>query len=217
MTITKEFIIRKLSEEMDCTLVEASCYVEAILAEVSAVLMNHEDVLISGFGKFMVVKKLERMGHNPQTLEPIQLRSQSSVAFRTSTRFKKRLNAEPKELPGEGGLGAEGADGGGADGQAAAAAGDAAPGSVVTALRQKGRKLRRSKPASAKAKKPPKKPAKAGKKKRAPARGKNAAQPAVSQAEGGGSAPERQGKPLEGAAPEPKGAEPRNAGQGEAP
>ncbi|MDR2198515.1 MAG: HU family DNA-binding protein [Deltaproteobacteria bacterium] len=94
MTITKEYIIKKIAEEMNCSIQDATNYVDGILTEIKESLKKNDPVMISGFGKFVIVNRVERMGINPQTKKPIRLRSHATVAFRTSGKLRELLNAE---------------------------------------------------------------------------------------------------------------------------
>jgi len=65
-------------------------------------LMNHsletgEDLLISGFGKFVIKEKSERRGRNPQTTEDLQLRARRVVVFKTSGVLRDQINSTTKD------------------------------------------------------------------------------------------------------------------------
>jgi len=55
-------------------------------------LESGEDVLISGFGKFLVKEKGGRRGRNPQTGEPIFLEPRKVVTFRYSGKLRDMIN-----------------------------------------------------------------------------------------------------------------------------
>jgi integration host factor subunit alpha len=55
-------------------------------------LARGEDLLISGFGKFVVKDKRARRGRNPQTRESLQLRARKVVVFKTSGILRKNIN-----------------------------------------------------------------------------------------------------------------------------
>ena len=59
-------------------------------------LENGEDLLISGFGKFVVKEKSARRGRNPQTTEDLQLRARRVVVFKTSGVLRERINKRSK-------------------------------------------------------------------------------------------------------------------------
>ncbi|MGQ9921566.1 MAG: integration host factor subunit alpha [Desulfobacca sp.] len=71
---------------------EAQRLVQRVLAIITDTLVRGEDVLISGFGKFMVRHKQARRGRNPQTGESLTLPARRVVVFRPATTLRQRLN-----------------------------------------------------------------------------------------------------------------------------
>lgn len=59
-------------------------------------LESGEDILISGFGKFCVRDKVERMGRNPKTGEDVPIDARRVVTFRCSTALREKVNVKPK-------------------------------------------------------------------------------------------------------------------------
>jgi integration host factor subunit alpha len=55
-------------------------------------LQDGDDVLISGFGKFSVKEKKQRMGRNPQSGEPVMLSPRKVVTFKYSGVLKEKIN-----------------------------------------------------------------------------------------------------------------------------
>ena len=62
------------------------------LSRLLAKVKTGEDVLITGFGKFCVKNKRERMGRNPQTAEQMKLRARQVVTFRCSSVLRDKIN-----------------------------------------------------------------------------------------------------------------------------
>jgi integration host factor subunit alpha len=92
MTITKDSIIKKISDNTGFSTQTATTIVDKIIEEMKESLHNGHDILISGFGKFMVYSKHSRKGRNPKTHTTIVIRSRKVVTFRTSTTLRKKLN-----------------------------------------------------------------------------------------------------------------------------
>ena len=92
MALTKERIINRIYEEADFSKSESRQTVEALLELVKATLEGGDDLLISGFGKFVVKHKRPRRGRNPQTKEDLQLRARKVIVFKTSGVLRKRIN-----------------------------------------------------------------------------------------------------------------------------
>jgi integration host factor subunit alpha len=68
--------------------------VDSLLEIIKDALAEGEDVLISGFGKFSVMKKRERKGRNPATGDSIILSERKVIGFRCSTLLRDRLVQE---------------------------------------------------------------------------------------------------------------------------
>jgi integration host factor subunit alpha len=60
---------------------ESLYYVDQLFELMKSTLANGEDLLISGFGKFHVRQKKERLGRNPQSSEKLMLRPRKVVTF----------------------------------------------------------------------------------------------------------------------------------------
>jgi integration host factor subunit alpha len=73
---------------------ESSRIVESVLETVKTSLSNDEDVLISGFGKFIVRQKAARRGRNLQTGEDLPLEPRRVIRFRCSPVMRDRINGK---------------------------------------------------------------------------------------------------------------------------
>jgi integration host factor subunit alpha len=67
--------------------------VEQLFDIMKKTIENGEDLLISGFGKFMVKEKAARRGRNPKTSEELQLRARRIVTFKASGALRQKINA----------------------------------------------------------------------------------------------------------------------------
>ncbi|MCK4390657.1 MAG: integration host factor subunit alpha [Desulfobacterales bacterium] len=93
MALTKDKIINEVYTKLDLRKNEARQAVEQLLEIVKRTLESGEDVLISGFGKFVVKEKKARRGRNPQTRRDLKLRARRVVVFKTSGILRKRINS----------------------------------------------------------------------------------------------------------------------------
>jgi integration host factor subunit alpha len=94
MTLTKDHIVNSIHNHLDLTKSKSAELVEYILEIIQKTLENGEDVLITGFGKFCVKEKNERIGRNPATGNDLTLRARRVVTFRCSTVLRDRINRE---------------------------------------------------------------------------------------------------------------------------
>ena len=97
MALTKEKIINSIYHQVGLSKSQSRSVVESCLAIMKRSLENGEDVLISGFGKFLVKHKAARRGRNPQTTEDLQLRARKVIVFKTSGVLRKKINKPPKD------------------------------------------------------------------------------------------------------------------------
>ena len=94
MTLTKEDLIASIYNRFDFSKAKSTQAVESLFAIIKNTLGNGEDVLISGFGKFIVMQKRERRGRNPQTGDDLMLRPRKVVRFRWSEVLREKMNGE---------------------------------------------------------------------------------------------------------------------------
>lgn len=90
--VTKAVLSSKISTAIGLKPKEAMEVVESVLDTIRETLIKGEDVLISGFGKFVVMAKRERVGRNPQTGLAVTIAARKVLRFRPSEVFKKGLN-----------------------------------------------------------------------------------------------------------------------------
>jgi len=93
MALTKDKIINEAYTQLGLRKSDARQVVEQLLEIMKGTLQNGEDLLISGFGKFVVKEKKARRGRNPQTLHDLQLRARRVVVFKTSGILRKKINS----------------------------------------------------------------------------------------------------------------------------
>jgi integration host factor subunit alpha len=95
MTLTKVEIVNSIADHIGYTKDYSSEMLETVLELIKKALESGDDVLITGFGKFCVKEKRERMGRNPSTGEDMMMRSRKVVTFRWSGKLRERLNGLP--------------------------------------------------------------------------------------------------------------------------
>ncbi len=92
VALTKERIISSVYNQVGLGKQESRAAVEALIEIIKKTLESGEDVLISGFGKFIVKHKASRRGRNPQTSEDLQLRERNVIVFKTSGVLRSKIN-----------------------------------------------------------------------------------------------------------------------------
>jgi integration host factor subunit alpha len=94
MTLTKDHIALSLQSRLGVSKPESTRYLESLLELIKRSLTGGDDVLISGFGKFIVRQKATRRGRNPATGEDMNLSPRKVVTFKCSALPKGKLNGK---------------------------------------------------------------------------------------------------------------------------
>ena len=96
MSLTKEKIINDIYNHVGLSKTRSRIVVESLFELMKQTLESGENLLISGFGKFIVRGKAERRGRNPQTTEDLRLRARRAVVFKTSGVLRRKINKKSK-------------------------------------------------------------------------------------------------------------------------
>jgi integration host factor subunit alpha len=94
MTLTKDHLVKSIGNRLGISKFESSRIVESVLETVKTSLSNGEDVLISGFGKFIIRKKASRRGRNPATGQDLTLDPRRVITFKCPGVMRDRLNGK---------------------------------------------------------------------------------------------------------------------------
>lgn len=90
--MTKAELIAVVSERTELTKKDAEKAVAAVIDTITETLANGEKVSLVGFGTFEVKERAERMGHNPQTGEPMPIAASNAPVFKAGTALKTAVN-----------------------------------------------------------------------------------------------------------------------------
>ena len=95
MTLTKAGIVANVYRDHP-TLTKAQSVevVETFLSTAKAAMIDGNDLLLSGFGKFYVKSKGPRRGRNPQTGTSLELGARRVVTFKPSGLLRARVNGK---------------------------------------------------------------------------------------------------------------------------
>lgn len=94
MTMTKAGIVDEVYDSVGITKKEAADFVEAVFETMKETLEDGEEIKVSGFGKFEVRRKGERVGRNPRTGVEIMIPERRVLRFKVSQVFKDELNGK---------------------------------------------------------------------------------------------------------------------------
>ena len=94
MTLTKANLVETVRDVYVFTRKDSHKLIDKLLGIIKDTLVNGEDVLVSGFGKFYVKEKRKRRGRNPQTGDDLMLGSRKVVIFKCSGVLRDKMNGE---------------------------------------------------------------------------------------------------------------------------
>ncbi len=94
LNLTKAQIAEALFAKNIFTKTQSAHIIETIFELIKQSLQNGEDILISGFGRFSVKEKHQRIGRNPKTGEPLRLPSRRVVTLKCSGVLQAAMNRE---------------------------------------------------------------------------------------------------------------------------
>ncbi len=92
-TVTLKHLAATLAEDNELSKKQAEALLGGLVGNIVKHLKKGERIRIGGLGILQVRKRAARMGRNPATGEPIQIKASKKVAFRASKESKK-----PSEL-----------------------------------------------------------------------------------------------------------------------
>lgn len=92
--MTKIDLTEKVKDRSGFTKREAVDIVDAVFELMKNTLISGDNLKIAGFGSFILQKKSDRKGRNPQTGETIIIPSRRIVSFKPSMTLRQRFNGE---------------------------------------------------------------------------------------------------------------------------
>jgi DNA-binding protein HU-beta len=89
--VTSRQLAAALSEQHEMTKKQGQEMLEDLVTMITKHLKKGERVKLAGLGILQVRKRAARMGRNPATGEPIQIKASKKVAFRASKDLKMAI------------------------------------------------------------------------------------------------------------------------------
>jgi DNA-binding protein HU-beta len=90
-TVTMRNIAAKLAEEHEMSKKQTEAVLNDMVAQMVRHLKKGDRIRIGGFGILTVRKRAARMGRNPATGEPIQIKASKKVSFRPAKELKEAV------------------------------------------------------------------------------------------------------------------------------
>jgi len=90
-TVTVKHLAASLAESQELSKKQAEAIVGNFVDQIVKHLKKGERIRIGGLGILQVRKRAARMGRNPATGEPIQIKASKKVAFRAAKELKESI------------------------------------------------------------------------------------------------------------------------------
>ena len=94
-TVTLKHLAASLAEDNEISKKQAEAILGGLVGNIVKHLKKGERIRIGGLGILQVRKRAARMGRNPATGEPIQIKASKKVAFRASKELKEAIKSPP--------------------------------------------------------------------------------------------------------------------------
>ncbi len=94
MTLTKETLIKYMRDNTEFQLKKCRSLVDLIFEEIENSLQKGDEVKISGFGKWQVMKKQARLIRHPATGLTMQVAAKHIVLFSPSKKLRMQINQD---------------------------------------------------------------------------------------------------------------------------
>ena len=87
--MTKAELINRVAKEANISKAGAEKAINSLTSNVSKCLRKKDKITLTGFGTFMVAKRRARMGRNPQTGAPINIKAANVPKFKPGKMLKE--------------------------------------------------------------------------------------------------------------------------------
>jgi len=94
--MNKTQLIEAIAKESGLSRADSARAVDSLVTTVQKTLKKGDEVALTGFGKFSVVKRGARTGRNPQTGEPVKIRASKAPKFTAGATFKTAVSGRRK-------------------------------------------------------------------------------------------------------------------------
>ena len=90
--MNKQELISSIAGKADLTKEQAGAALEGFIDSVTDSLKSGEEVRLLGFGNFIVSHRAAKMGRNPQTGAPVEIKAANVARFKVGKGLKDKIN-----------------------------------------------------------------------------------------------------------------------------
>jgi DNA-binding protein HU-beta len=95
--MNKTELVEAVAKDSGLSNIDARKAVESLISTVEKTLKKGDEIAITGFGKFSVVKRSARTGRNPQTGEAVKIKASKAPKFTPGAGLKQAVNGARKK------------------------------------------------------------------------------------------------------------------------
>ncbi len=92
--MNKSQLIDAVADDTGFTKVDAGVAIESVINTITKTLKKGDEVSITGFGKFSVVKRAARQGVNPRTGERVKIKASKAPKFSSGASLKQAVSGK---------------------------------------------------------------------------------------------------------------------------
>lgn len=92
--MNKSELVEAIAKDAGLTKADAQRAVDSFVGTVSKGLKKGEEIAITGFGKFSVVKRAARQGVNPRTGEKVKIKATKAPKFSAGASLKQAVSGK---------------------------------------------------------------------------------------------------------------------------
>jgi len=90
--MNKTELVEAIHKDIGLSKADSARAIDSFLGTVTNTLKKGEEVVLTGFGKFSVVKRAARQGVNPQTGEPVKIKASQAPKFSAGATLKQAVH-----------------------------------------------------------------------------------------------------------------------------
>lgn len=94
--MNKTQLVEAVSADSGLSKADAARAIESFVGTVGKTLKKGDEVVITGFGKFSVVKRAARQGVNPRTGERVKIKASKAPKFSAGATLKQAVSGKKK-------------------------------------------------------------------------------------------------------------------------
>jgi DNA-binding protein HU-beta len=94
--MNKSQLVEAVASDSGLSKTDSSRAIESLLDTVTKTLKKGDEVSITGFGKFSVVKRAARQGVNPRTGERVKIKASKAPKFSAGAALKQAVSPKKK-------------------------------------------------------------------------------------------------------------------------